>query len=79
MIKKITEELFRRYVKVQLRGDYNMVTQAIQASEAAMLPYEVFIYIRNNYSQLTKDYPNIYEEEKEVLMYELNLENICLE
>jgi len=53
---KITKEQFLAYCKVQRSGKYNMMTQAVEASRAANLPYDIYMDIIWNYTTLYNIY-----------------------
>lgn len=64
-------EWFKRYLKVQIKGDYNMYTDAAKASEEAGLTPEQYIFVFNNYKLLDSKRPEIREEIEKAIMAEL--------
>lgn len=66
-MKKDYKELFRRYVRVQYSGMYNMFTQGYQVMKLINCTDVVdYFYIMNNYDNLKEQYPEVWEEAKKI-------------
>lgn len=50
------KEMFERYEKVRISGEYNMIMDAGLAMMAAGLTQTEYIYVINNYGELAKKY-----------------------
>lgn len=57
---EITQEQFEAYLKVQFSGDYNMITQSIDARHEAGLSESEYYYIQSHYGYLRDKYSNSY-------------------
>ena len=60
------KEYFKRYVAIQYSGMYNMITEANSVWELANMPQKEYWAIQDNYSELVKKYPDVYEEAKKI-------------
>lgn len=50
------KEMFNRYEKVRISGEYNMIMDAGYAMVAAGLTQSEYIYVIKNYAELAKKY-----------------------
>lgn len=50
------KEMFERYEKVRISGEYNMIMDAGLAMMAAGLTQTEYIYVIKNYKELAKKY-----------------------
>lgn len=61
-------EIFLRYLRVQLMGNYNMITDKMKVMEITKLSMDQYDYIQQHYEELDKRYPKLREViDKEIM------------
>ena len=61
-------EWFKKYLRVQLEGDYNMYLQASDAANKAGLTSGQYEFVFNNYMELNSQFPSIRKEIESSIM-----------